>query len=223
MKTAAYFGTKNVYSAMVPAVNSLVQNSKVDRIVLFIEDDEFPYPLPDICETRNLSGQTAFRPTGPNFTSKWTYMSMMRVLLPSLLPDLDRVLYLDIDTIVEEDVSELWELPLDDYYFAAVREPAKSHGDFVYINAGVMMMNLEKMRDGLAKEIVRLLNRSFYACKEQDLYSELCQGKFLLLPGDYNVSDFTDKPEHTKIMHYAAIQLPVWYGLPEVQKYRGAT
>ena len=219
MKTAAYFGTRNVYEAMIPAVNSLVWNTKVERVVLFIEDDEFPYPMPEICEARNLSGQTVFRKTGPNFTSKWTYMSMMRVALPSLLPEEDRVLYLDIDTIVEEDISELWDLNLDDYYFAAVREPEKSRKDFDYINAGVMMMNLKKMRDGLAKEIIGLLNRSFYPCKEQDLYSEKCQGKILLLPGDYNVSEYTELPLHFKILHFAAVPTAQWYKYPEVRKY----
>ena len=29
-------------------------------------------------------------------------------------------------TIILDDLSPLWELPIDDYYFAAVREPLKS-------------------------------------------------------------------------------------------------
>ena len=219
MKTAAYFGTRNVYDAMVPAVRSLIKNTSVERVVLFIEDDRFPYALPEICETRNLSGQTAFRKTGPNYSSKWTYMSMMRVALPMLLPEEERVLYLDIDTIVRKDISELWDLLIGDKYFAAVREPAKSRPGFTYINEGVMMMNLEKMRDGLAKRMIDELNRHAWPCKEQDLYSEWCQGQFLLLPGDYNASNFTDDPDEIKIMHYAAIPLPVWYAEPEVQAY----
>ena len=220
MKSAAYFGTRKVYEAMVPAVNSLAANSNVEKIFLFIEDDVFPYAVPEICETRNLSGQTFFRKTGPNFSSKWTYMSMMRAALPFLLPDLDRILYLDIDTIVIRDISALWELPLADCYFAAVREPEKSTETFTYINAGVMMMNLEKLRDGTAGRIIDLLNRRFYPCKEQDLYSELCQGKLLLLPGDYNASDWTEPAEEPKILHFAAIPLETWTRDPAVQRWR---
>lgn len=219
MKTAAYFGTRNVYEAMVPAVNSLVKNTDVERVVLFIEDDVFPYAMPEICETRNLSGQTVFRKTGPNYSSKWTYMSMMRIALPFLLPEEERCLYLDIDTIVMQDISELWELPIEDLYFAAVREPAKSHDDFVYTNAGVMMMNLKKLRNGMAKRMIDELNRHVWPCKEQDLFSEWCQGQFLLLPGDYNASDFTDAPVQLKVIHYAAIPLPEWYRRPEVQQF----
>lgn len=219
MKAAAYFGTRNVYDAMVPAVRSLIAHSDVEKIYLFIEDDAFPCAMPKICEARNISGQTVFRKTGPNYTSKWTYMSMMRAALPFLLPELDRILYLDIDTIVNLDISDLWETPLDNCYFAAVREPAKSRPDFTYVNAGVMMMNLEKLRDGKAKEIIDLLNRHFYPCKEQDLFSELCQGKFKLLPGDYNVSDFTDPPRLMKIIHFAAIPTAEWYQDALVRRY----
>lgn len=219
-KAAAYFATKNAYVAMIPAVNSLAANTDIDEIHLFIEDDEFPGKLPEQCVIHNLAGQTVFRKTGPNYASKWTYMSMMRVMLPYFLPDLDRILYLDIDTIVTKDISELWILDLTGKYFAAVREPEKSREDFIYINAGVMMMNLEQMRDGLAKEMADLLNRHFYPCKEQDLYSGLCQGKFMLLPGDYNVSDFTDEPsEEKKIIHYAATRMEKWYWDELVQRY----
>lgn len=219
MKAAAYFATKNAYMAMIPAVNSLAANTEVDEIHLFVEDDTFPGKLPPQCLIHNLAGQTIFRKTGPNYTSKWTYMSMMRVLLPTFLPELDRILYLDIDTIVTRDISELWDLDLSGCYFAAAREPAKSREDFTYINAGVMMMNLEQMRDGLTKEMIDLLNRHFYPCKEQDLYSELCQGKFVLLPGDYNVSDFTDPPRISKVIHYAAIPMEKWYWDEQVQRY----
>ena len=219
MKAAAYFGTRNVYDAMIPAVRSLIAHSDVEKIYLFIEDDTFPHELPEICETRNISGQTVFRKTGPNYASKWTYMSMMRTALPFLLPELDRILYLDIDTIVNMDIADIWEVPLDGQYFAAVREPAKSRPGFTYINAGVMLMNLDKLRDGKAEEIIDLLNRRFYPCKEQDLFSELCQGQFVLLPGDYNVSDFTDQPRQMKIIHYAAKPLAEWYRNELVQRY----
>lgn len=204
---------------MIPAVNSLVENSDVEKIYLFIEDDVFPYAMPEICEFRNIRNQTVFRKTGPNYSSKWTYMSMMRVALPFLLPDQDRILYLDIDTIVVKDVSVLWNIELDDCYFAAAREPAKSRSDFIYINAGVMMLNLEKMRDGLAEQMIDLLNKHFYPCKEQDLFSELCQGKFKLLRGDYNVCDFTDMPRMSRIIHFAALPIQEWYKDEIVQRY----
>ena len=69
MKAAAYTGTRNLYSGMVPAVKSLLAHSDVEKVYLLIEDDEFPYYLPDCVETVNVSNQTYFRPGGPNMVS----------------------------------------------------------------------------------------------------------------------------------------------------------
>ena len=43
-----------------------------------------------------------------------------RVFLPELLPAVDRVLYLDADTLVVDDLRPLWREPLDGAYVAAV-------------------------------------------------------------------------------------------------------
>jgi lipopolysaccharide biosynthesis glycosyltransferase len=80
-----------------------------------------------------------------------------RVFLPERLPDLDRILYLDADTLVVDSLQPLWETNLSDVYAAAVsndltprlrhrplqlglREPAD------YFNSGVLLMNLDKLR-----------------------------------------------------------------------------
>ena len=44
-------------------------------------------------------------PADPRFTDAMWH----RILLPELLGDLDRVLYLDVDTIVLDDLRPLWE------------------------------------------------------------------------------------------------------------------
>ena len=43
-----------------------------------------------------------------------------RIFLPELLPDVDRVLYLDADTIAVDSLAPLWEIDLDDSYLGAV-------------------------------------------------------------------------------------------------------
>lgn len=221
MKAAAYFATRKLYDVLVPAARSLAAHSDVDKIYLFLEDAKTPPFCPDICEVRNLAGQTVFRKTGPNFAGKWTYMSMMRLALPFLLPDLDRVLYLDVDTIVDRDISELWDLDLTGCYAAAVREPEKSTDEKIYVNAGVMMMNLAQLRDGMAAKLIDKLNRHFVPFKEQDVLNEYCQGRILLLPGEYNVSNWTDPPEGPpKIYHFAAIPLEQYEHDPIVEQYR---
>ena len=202
-KIAVYTGTRNLYRAMVPAVRSLVANTDVDEVWLLIEDDVFPYKLPAKVQTRNVSDQYYFSHYGPNFHCGWTYMVLMKAALTKEFPDADRILSLDVDTIVTQDIGELFGLDLTGYYMAAVRDTGRNSDD--YFNGGVMMMNLDLMRRDLMDDqlILELNVRHFDFC-EQEAISELCTGQILPLPAEYNDSDWTGHTENPKIVHFAA-------------------
>ena len=149
-------------------------------------------------------------------------MALMRAALTKIFPDLDKILSLDVDTIINENISELWEIDLTDYYFAACREPDAELSSDTYftINAGVMMINLDKLRqDKKDDEIINALNTKEYKFDVQDAYPEFCQGHIYELAPDYNVNDYTDykKARFRKIIHYAGIK--DWFHFPIVQKY----
>ncbi|MFL5845931.1 MAG: glycosyltransferase family 8 protein [Solirubrobacteraceae bacterium] len=87
------------------------------------------------------------------FTSAMWY----RILLPELLPDVERVLYLDVDTLALEPVAPLWELDLAGHLVAAVTNVFETwrgteHTDALglaqsdYFNSGVLLLNLDEMR-----------------------------------------------------------------------------
>ena len=89
------------------------------------------------------------------FTRKATWY---RIFLPRLLPDVERILYLDADLIVVDTLAPLWELDLAGYWVGAVtnvfqdnhlHRPAELGlaGPEVYFNAGVLLMNLAQMRE----------------------------------------------------------------------------
>lgn len=106
---------------------------------------------------------------GDQHISVATYL---RLFLPTLLPDVSRVLYLDCDTIVCDDLSELYYVDLNDHALAAARDFAVSTvssswsglrndpklpwpSDTPYFNAGVVVMDLEKWRTlGLTQKIL---------------------------------------------------------------------
>ena len=216
MKYAVYTATRNLYDKLVPSIKSLLINSDVDKIYLLIEDDKFPVELPREVECINVSNQRYFRATGSNNVYPWAYMCMMRAALCKVL-DIDMVLSLDADTIIDGDISGLWELPMEDYYFAAVPEPDKCQNGQIYTNIGVALFNLEKMRDGKADEVIKALNWNRYYFLEQDALNEKCQGSILALPSAYNVSDFTAPSKSHKIIHYAGIR--EWMDMDAVKKY----
>ena len=113
----------------------------------------------------------------------------------------------------------MWDIDLDNYYLAAVKEEHKSHDDFLYINMGVALLNLKKLReDHKDDEIIQAINTIHYEYKEQDCINELCQGHIYRIPADYNINNWTVGAKHRKIIHYAAVK--GWQKLPLVQKYR---
>lgn len=153
-------------------------------------------------------------------------MVLLRVVFCQLFPHLDRILTIDNDTIVRENISELWDLDLTDYYIAGCKEPAKSSANFTYINMGVAMLNLKKWReDKLDERLLNDLRTYYFEEAEQTAISLACQGHILILDPMYNRNNYTfvmqNKQQEVgkeKIIHYAAVR--DWRKLPIIEKYR---
>lgn len=93
-------------------------------------------------------------PTTEQFPREMYYRIFASKYLPS---DVDRVLYLDPDIIVNGSLAELYNTPLDGYYFAAASHNGKMmrfingkrldlKKECPYINSGVLLMNLDLLR-----------------------------------------------------------------------------
>ena len=84
-------------------------------------------------------------------------VSCARLVLAEALPHVDRLVYLDADTLVRRPLDELWELPLEGRPVAAVRNVVEpSAADRLrtlgldpdrYLNSGVLVMDLARMRE----------------------------------------------------------------------------
>ena len=221
MRAAVYAGTRNLYQNMLTAAKSLLIHSNVEKIYFLIEDDNFPYEVPSKIQCINVSNQQFFPKNGINYHSTWGYMVLLRAAYSKIFSWLDQILSLDIDTIVNKDISQLWDLELNDYYFAAAKQPERSYGNFLYTNFGVVMFNLKKLREtGKDNEIINDLNTNFRNYCEQDTFNELCQQYILQLSSNYNISNYTDVLHATqrKIIHYARIK--GWEKLPLIKKYK---
>ena len=92
MKHVAYAGTRNLYEQIVWAMKSLLYHTKVDRIWLLIEDDEFPYELPECVTTINVREyvEQMFPPGSKNADTHFTKMVLARACYCELLPNVDR-------------------------------------------------------------------------------------------------------------------------------------
>ena len=199
--------TRNIYPQILPSLKSLLANNEIDTVYLITEDDDIGIWMPDNVKIINVSDQQWFKPNSPNYNTRFTYMVMIRMALPFILKDEDRVLSLDLDTIIQTDISELWNLNMDDKYVAGCAETnlTKQKG-YSYINCGVMMMNLAKFRDGMAERIIKLLNERRYLYNEQDcMNEEIKEENKLIINPCFNFGFFNqDKTCVPAIIHYAA-------------------
>ena len=206
-KVAVYTGTRNVYPQMYVALKSLLLNNQMDRVYLFIEDETFPYPIPDNVILINASNQVFFPEGSANSNSPYAYMDLLRCALGYLLPSEKCVLWLDIDTIVNGDISELFNLDMTGYYFAGVREFYKSTNFFTYINTGVCMHNLELLRQRNKEyEMIQYLNTVHFDYPGQDIINLLGQCRIKTIDSEFNMNMCVNPCHTPKIIHYAAIK-----------------
>ena len=210
MRTAIYTGTRNVYADMETAAKSLLYHRGADRVIFLIEDDDFPADLPARVVTYNVSGQQWFPHDGPNFRTRWTYMTLMKMAVPLMFRG--RVLVLDIDTIVDGSLDGLWSLPPAPLYMA--REVGRAEE---YYNCGVILMDCEAFRKD-AERIIGMVNAQRLDFPEQDATNRIMRGRIRQLPPQYNVSDWTVRPDVPGVItHYAAIRH--WQDRPLWQRY----
>ena len=104
----------------------------------------------------------------------WSTAMYYRLNLPQILQNEKRCIYIDGDTIVRKDLSEMYNLNLDDYYIAGVRDfnwKVNSESNHYialeipdlnsYVCSGVLVMNLEKMRnDNLSETFKKLVEEN---------------------------------------------------------------
>ena len=120
-------------------------------------------------------------------TERFHEAAWYKVLLPELLPRLERVLYIDADTIVTDTLWPLWGTDLQGRLYGAVTNPLYPYmrnwpkqdlgldDPRDYINTGVLLLDLERWR---AENTIGALREYAAAhplnsCPEQDAMSAL--------------------------------------------------
>lgn len=102
-----------------------------------------------------------------------TAAAYLRILIPALIKEL-KIIYLDCDTICMQDISELFAYDISDVSLAGVDNflsaidikvnPPIIDSKSVYINSGVMLMNLKKMRENDSIEKMKHIHDIYYDC-----------------------------------------------------------
>lgn len=172
-----------------------------------------------------------------------TIETYYRYLLPEILVDCDKVIYLDSDLLIRCDVKELWDIDVSQHYLAGVNEidiinRFPDHKlklgfdlDELFINVGVLICNLQKMRQDkithhLFTETERL--KDIILFQDQDVINVALKGKIADLPLAYNYTvEAMEKDllslDEIKVIHYnsqiAKPWIPKNYQNKKISKY----
>ncbi len=138
----------------------------------------------------------------PNEQSSYTPYCLLRLLADRVEELPGKVLYLDTDTVLCRDAGELFHIPLDGYELAAVRD---RYGKFFfgpnYCNSGVLLMNLEMLRE------TGNLARACRACRDKKIFlpdqTAICRciKRRKYLPGRFN--EQKKRRDDTVVRHFS--------------------
>lgn len=83
----------------------------------------------------------------PNESAYCTPYTLLRLLADKVTDIPDKLLYLDIDMMIADDISKLYNIDVENYEYAAVKE---KYGCWLirpdYINAGMLLLNMKKIK-----------------------------------------------------------------------------
>ena len=180
-------------------IKSKNPNNSVKRVdITEIYEKEFGY-----CKNENA------------YCTPYTLLRLLADLVPNMP---DKILYLDIDMMAGGDIAELYNTDITDYEYAAVRE---KYGCILiapdYINAGMLLMNMNKIKETKLLEKARhLIKTKKMLFADQDAIYRATTKK-LLLPRIYNEQSKFNKKD-TVICHFCKRLL--WTPYPHTENFK---
>ena len=204
-----YTLTSNFIDKAKPSMTSLLGHNPKAKIFLVTETDEVDLPVTVI----NISDQEWFKPGGVNYHNMFTYINLLKVCYPSILP-VNKVIHLDADTIICDSLEPLWKQDVKGKWFAACPEYTGKYRPFgdLYYNMGVALINLQQMRtDKIQDTMVEYLNTVRQPWADQDAWNKyaLEQNKHTAFPLRYNENFATGYTDNPAIVHFCGN--PNWY------------
>lgn len=168
-----------------------------------------------------------------------------RFLIQTILPDYDKVLYLDSDLIINADVADLYHKDISDYMLAAARDPdflGQINGQnpdameyvrstflmkdpYNYFQAGVILFNEKKMREAYSLEEWLKFATHPYRYNDQDVLNLYCENKVYYLDMAWNFITDCNHERVSKVIVYSPDEIQKAYATarrsPKIIHYAG--
>ena len=218
-------GNENVFCGMLLCVLSIVKYNK-DPISLYIGtmdltdvdkrytpiNEEMVSTIECVLKKANPDSRVTLVDFGASFRrelinsknmgTSYTPYCMIRLFADEISEIEDKLLYLDTDVMAKGDIAELYDMDIEGYHMAGARD---FFGKFFfsprYLNSGVLLFNMEKMRrDEIFLACRRLCNEKKMLLSDQHALNKYAKRK-LILKRRYNEQH--KNKEDTLIRHFA--------------------
>lgn len=222
-------------------ISSLIANNKDKKIDFYIVSNELEEE--DIKDLQSISELFQVHLIkvdsgvfdGIHEKQHYGIYTYFRIILYKILPlNIDRILWLDTDLVIDGELSDFYYCELKDYAIAACRDTKEYvkdgfskaiiercglDGEQPYFNAGVMLLNLSKLRQlDLANEMLNYLfeNMDIISFADQDIYNLFFGKNTLFVSNKYNyipskTTRYSEEIVKPIIIHYAGREKPNSY------------
>ena len=138
----------------------------------------------------------------PNEGAYCSPYTLLRLFADEIEGMPDKLLYLDVDILFNRDICLLYDIDVEDYEYAAARD---HYGKYLinpnYVNAGVLLFNMKKIREtGLLAKARELIKTKKLVFADQSAVIRSTTRK-RMLPQRFNDQKFLHK--HTVVRHFS--------------------
>ncbi|MBE6557991.1 MAG: hypothetical protein E7661_03140 [Ruminococcaceae bacterium] len=195
------------------------------KSVTDLSTEAFEITFDDVTEyLESISDKLPLR----DYYSKTTYY---RLFISEMFPEYDKAIYIDSDTVVQGDISRLYNTDIKDAYLGACHEQAMvqvdEYGTYVekvigvsrynFFNAGILLINCHRFRlHFVLDKFIRYLHTyNFVVTQDEDYLNLICKDHVYWLDQRWNTEIFGEIPypiEEAFILHYIMTNKPWHYG-----------
>lgn len=158
----------------------------------------------------------------------YTNTTYYRIFIADLFLEYDKAIYLDSDTIVLNDIADLYNYDIDNYLVGAINDQVVNTSPVFskyslevlgidsneYFNAGVLLINLKEFRNiNFYKIFCSLLKiYKFHVAQDQDYLNVICKNRVKLLPISWNIMPTCNNNiKEPNLIHYNLTAKPWHY------------